>query len=453
MRPALPLTALFLLSLPLSAVAQTQRKPLQDAYVNLPRLTRVSDVKKIAARQAAESSLDPKGPKYASMPRLNPDPKTVVDDVTFEGQFRAGSDRTQLAMFSDDGCDVFIDDMEKPVLKRFAVGQHLPDVNNQSFHLLDFKFKKGKVYRIRVHYANTVYNGKTDIDGATLFGFNGGGEILETPPFRLEIVAFNDFIVPRSNRNAIRYRWSPDVPPVSVTMSIFDKQATRLRTITGLPTAFAQGQMYAEETWNGCANADGTQPLTEAGSPYTILVRGRGENGSSSSKRIVARVEEWLLDIRVEDRPGGKETLVTGPDPETITKDTLEVRVKLDEANAVESKPEFTTTGGVKVPDGPADNAWGALVTPKYIFYTTPQTPYDIRYQLVLEQQTRIFPAPEKGIPGVAVNTVLDGTKNPWDMDPTKPGRQTKGTWTFGVNSQAGQNGDRRRGLVEDYQP
>jgi len=48
---------------------------------------------------------------------------------------------------------------------------------------------------------------------------------------------------------------------------------------------------------------------------------------------------------------------------------------------------------------------------------------------------------------------VMDGTINPWDMDPTQAGRQVKGTWKFGINSAAGPPPSAsRRGLVETYE-
>jgi len=89
-------------------------------------------------------------------------------------------------------------------------------------------------------------------------------------------------------------------------------------------------------------------------------------------------------------------------------------------------------------------------VTPTHTFYTTPQTPYDIRYTVVIEQKTTPHDQTEGG---KTIDTVMDGTINPWDMDPTHAGRQVKGTWKFGINSAAGPPPSAsRRGLVETYE-
>jgi len=60
-------------------------------------------------------------------------------------------------------------------------------------------------------------------------------------------------------------------------------------------------------------------------------------------------------------------------------------------------------------------------------------------------------PFPE-GTDGLKLLTVVDGTMNPWDMDPGKTGRQTKGTWEFGVDSHPLPEGATRREPTEEYQ-
>ena len=62
--------------------------------------------------------------------------------------------------------------------------QHLPDLA-QSFHLIwpapdpPPNWQGGVSYQIRVVYSNVLYEGGLDIDGATLFAFDGGGEIVD----------------------------------------------------------------------------------------------------------------------------------------------------------------------------------------------------------------------------------------------------------------------------------
>lgn len=144
-----------------------------------------STVKKVAELQAKMQYQTDKGPLYKSCPKRENSEKTVLsDEVFFEGTIVARTGKSQLALFSDDGCDVWIND--QLVLDNFAKGQHLPNLA-QSLHVIDYKFVPNRSYKVKIHYANTVYNGKTDIDGCTLFAFSGGVDVAE-PGFRLVIL-------------------------------------------------------------------------------------------------------------------------------------------------------------------------------------------------------------------------------------------------------------------------
>ena len=111
------------------------------------------------ARQQAEGSL---GPVYRNIPRMTPFYKF------FEGTFYPVADSTRLAIFSDDGCNVFINGQQ--VWSRLNRGQHLPALQ-QSLHPIPFQLVAGQRYDIRVEYSNTYYTGSLDADGATLFAY------------------------------------------------------------------------------------------------------------------------------------------------------------------------------------------------------------------------------------------------------------------------------------------
>ena len=179
--------------------------------------------------------------------------------------------------------------------------------------------------------------------------------------------------------------------------------------------------------------------LKEANSPYAYYLE-VSKSGTVALKAKVV-VEEWFLDIGIEDMPGGNETLVTGPDETKITEDTLEIDVVLD--NGVLQKPAFVVTENNEVKGGPAGNQRGSAVTPNYRFYTTPSVPYDIRYVVIIHQKIRILEVPQDGL---RIEAITDGTLNPWDMDPTQNGRQLETTWGFGVDT-----GGKQRGLIEKF--
>jgi hypothetical protein len=262
----------------------------------------------------------------------------------------------------------------------------------------------------------------------------------------LSITAAGDFIVPGSQLNAVQYSWSTGQAPDSVLMEVLDNSNTVVYSNSSLPTTYVQNQQYAEFRWQGLNNNG--QPLTEAGSPYTIRLTGSFGNGAVSCRATTtARVSGWNMAIVINDKPLNTETLVTGPDEDTINNNTMTVAVGLDNQNP--AQVNYTVTPNTASPDGPAGNQWGCQVTPTYTFYTTPSTPYNITYTVQIQQITTETNSGE----GRIETTVLDGTKNPWDMDPTQAGRQTQGNWVFGISQTAQQPPTAsRRGLVETYQ-
>ena len=93
---------------------------------------------------------------------------TEVETRTFAGSFTAQSDADRLAVFSDDGCDVYVNGFRYLTLK--GKGQHLPDLS-QSLHKVPFDFKKDVEYSIRIEFSNVSYSGSSDIDGVTLYAY------------------------------------------------------------------------------------------------------------------------------------------------------------------------------------------------------------------------------------------------------------------------------------------
>ena len=91
----------------------------------------------------------------------------VLDPLPEEqrGKFAYG-----LAIFSDDGCDVSVDGPKPVNHNRFNTNQSLPQFD-ESFYDLKAELEPGSDVKITVRYSNTIYQGKGDIDGATLFIF------------------------------------------------------------------------------------------------------------------------------------------------------------------------------------------------------------------------------------------------------------------------------------------
>ena len=113
----------------------------------------------LRASQQSDTTL---GPVHRNIP------VAVPFYAAFEGNFIPVADSTRLAIFSDDGCNVYIDG--ERIWNRLDHGQHLPALA-QSLHKLEYEFAAGQSYAIRIEYSNNWFYGALDADGATLFAY------------------------------------------------------------------------------------------------------------------------------------------------------------------------------------------------------------------------------------------------------------------------------------------
>ena len=118
-------------------------------------------------RAAAESTA---GPVWGNAP----DPKDLPVHQTFRGTVTADATMTKLAIFSDDGCDVYVDGTL--VWSAKDKGQALPDLPN-SLHELPGTLSPGS-HSVEIDYSNVIYTVADaskgiapDIDGCTLFQY------------------------------------------------------------------------------------------------------------------------------------------------------------------------------------------------------------------------------------------------------------------------------------------
>lgn len=124
----------------------------------------LADVK---SRAATESTA---GPVWGNAPA----PKDVPVHQTFRGAVTADASMTKLAIFSDDGCDVYVDGTL--VWSAKDKGQALPDLPN-SLHELPVALTPGD-HSVQIDYSNVIYTVADaskgiapDIDGCTLFQY------------------------------------------------------------------------------------------------------------------------------------------------------------------------------------------------------------------------------------------------------------------------------------------
>lgn len=97
-------------------------RPLMGVLENIEGLP-LSAVRMVAAQQADATH----GPKYRNIPTQLP------FYAAFDGSFTPTRDDTRLAIFSDDGCNVFLDGVR--IVNNLGRGQHLPKLD-ESLHLI-----------------------------------------------------------------------------------------------------------------------------------------------------------------------------------------------------------------------------------------------------------------------------------------------------------------------------
>jgi hypothetical protein len=170
---------------------------MKDAVEGTPATPEAGSVRAAATEQCEGAGASGVGwPMHPSAPAADAVPTTEV----FEGIYIPRSISSKLALFSDDGCDLSIDD--QVLLNNYLKGQALPSIaSNESFKVVPTAPSStapwvgagGTGYFIRVIYSNTLHPDSSDIDGCTLFGFGAptgatkSGDILDAPTVALSV--------------------------------------------------------------------------------------------------------------------------------------------------------------------------------------------------------------------------------------------------------------------------
>jgi len=101
-----------------------------------------------------------------------------LETRTFDGFFQAASNTSKLAILSDDGSSVSVDGHQ--ILNRAGQGQGFENFDS-CFAPLTFSFTAGQTYHITVQYTNTTHLGDADVDGVSLWAYDGGGDLVPAP--------------------------------------------------------------------------------------------------------------------------------------------------------------------------------------------------------------------------------------------------------------------------------
>ncbi len=140
---------------------------------------------------------------------------STKDRYIFEGKFRSLDDSLVIAVLSDDGVEVTIDDTLVK-FNNFDRGQALPNLNN-SLKVIEGAWKINDLnpHTIKIRYSNICYTGKDDIDGLTVF-FCGGVNII--PPDAKEPIPVNTSL--SFTENIDKYPYTGNVRTVKTTVGL-----------------------------------------------------------------------------------------------------------------------------------------------------------------------------------------------------------------------------------------
>lgn len=290
-----------------SAYSTSHAANLGDIFSNLDTAD-LQAAKTVAAGQAVANA----SPRYNSV---------KVEQVTFEGYFTPANANSKLAVFSDDGCDVYVNGTR--IHNRLSQGQHLPDLN-QSFHVLTQTWTAGTRYEIKVVYSNTIYQGVTDIDGATLFAFAGGGAVED---LSVEITMIDAQFAPSVERLNLKYTIKPDgVTATAAKLEVFKKGDTTTpiysdNTIpkTGADVVYKQG---ATEGWNGKTAAD--KWISPVDSDFTVKIT-VSKNADFSDPKIDSKPTKVLIESLAFNLAAAKKVIMN----DLATQEEIVVTVKL----------------------------------------------------------------------------------------------------------------------------
>ena len=107
----------------------------------------------------------------------------------FRGAFTSASSSSKLAVHSDDGCKVVFNG--SVVLDQYGVDTHMNDLSTSFRYLTTGALIVGAEYCVEIYYTNYLHT-TGDIDGLTLYAYNGGGTMRDG----LAVSSYGDRVCP-----------------------------------------------------------------------------------------------------------------------------------------------------------------------------------------------------------------------------------------------------------------
>jgi hypothetical protein len=246
------------------AVALTDYPPASAGPGGLP----FRNLGNFSAEQAQDYALT-HGPAYAS---------PAAETRSFAGVFVPATNGARLSVHSDDGSTVRINGQD--VLGKLGVPTTLTNLN--SYDELGFAFTNGGEYHVEIDYKSNEHS-PGDIDGVTLYAWNGGGSVRQGPIIRgPTIVCVGETVALSVEGGRPSYAWASGNPAVAAVSG------------SGVVTAVAAGGVTVTVTdADGRSDSHPVTVLAPAVSPARFEVCLGATNSFSVTNAPCANPVSW----------------------------------------------------------------------------------------------------------------------------------------------------------------
>ena len=211
-----------------------------------------------------------------------------VETRTYEGYFKAASSSSKLAILSDDGSSVWVNGQQ--ILGRAGQGQGFENFDS-TFSLLSQSFAAGQIYHVKVRYTNTSHLSDADVDGVSLWAYDGGGEMVT-----LSVTA-------TTSASAICAGGiADDVHRAEVTATVKDSDGVAVPNIPVTFTVESSNSQYPATLTQDSATTDGqgkaVTKLTSSrkiGATATVTARISGGEAATPAITMEDATEAWNI--------------------------------------------------------------------------------------------------------------------------------------------------------------
>lgn len=298
-----------------------------------------------SVRQEAYREMTISSPLYHST--------TANEEQVFEGDYTPTA-LTTLAIFSDDGADVYVNGTKVfPASGQTDGGKgQLQALDLSALHRINVALKANTTYHIKIDYTNIIYTGSGDIDGCTLFMWTIPSQLIG-PVNVPGLSQYTYNLLPLAGTTSTSILWSVDNPTGQISGSSSQSSA-----VISFSNAAAVVGVKATYTVNGVTTTASTDvavvqlamnfmPSSEPGKEgLTTSTTGSGPAGISSVWAKPSGTPDVSSHYVTSYNPGSRYDAFV-PD-NTVVPQTAEAENNVDSDSAHPSNPQaFVSHTGI----------------------------------------------------------------------------------------------------------